>query len=164
MLGRRIAAHQPTPTCLPELRRAWLDEWCNIPHDQIDNLILSALQCRFKQLSGSGRKRSTGPLGTVGCKELLDPDKSSLSGLFRAPDPWRPPQAPNGYICADYSRWQPMAYVPDLASVAREPHPIAMKMCEMARRRPEKVSEFVNLTSKGRCGDLRGVTYKYSRF
>ncbi|GFW67830.1 DDE_3 domain-containing protein [Trichonephila clavipes] len=26
MLGRRIAARQPPPTCLPELRRAFLDE------------------------------------------------------------------------------------------------------------------------------------------
>ncbi|GFV40381.1 transposable element Tcb1 transposase [Trichonephila clavipes] len=26
MLGRRIAASQPPPTCLPELRRAFLDE------------------------------------------------------------------------------------------------------------------------------------------
>ncbi|GBL71966.1 hypothetical protein AVEN_115011-1 [Araneus ventricosus] len=41
MLGRRIAARKPPPTCLPELRRALLDEWCNIPQDQIDNLILS---------------------------------------------------------------------------------------------------------------------------
>ncbi|GFW94023.1 transposable element Tcb2 transposase [Trichonephila clavipes] len=41
MLGRRIAVRQPPPTCLPELRRALLDEWCNIPQDQIDNLILS---------------------------------------------------------------------------------------------------------------------------
>ncbi|GFV99885.1 transposable element Tcb1 transposase [Trichonephila clavipes] len=41
MLGRQIAAHQPPPTCLPELRRALLDEWCNIPQDQIDNWILS---------------------------------------------------------------------------------------------------------------------------
>ncbi|GFV64347.1 uncharacterized protein TNCV_2502651 [Trichonephila clavipes] len=41
MLGRRIAAHQTPPTCLPELRMAFLDEWCNIPQDQIDNLILS---------------------------------------------------------------------------------------------------------------------------
>ncbi|GFY10267.1 transposable element Tcb2 transposase [Trichonephila clavipes] len=40
MLGRRIAARQPPPTCLPELRRALLCEWCNIPQDQIDNLIL----------------------------------------------------------------------------------------------------------------------------
>ncbi|GFW38290.1 transposable element Tc3 transposase [Trichonephila clavipes] len=37
MLGRRIAARQPPPTCLPELRRALLNEWCNIPQDQIDN-------------------------------------------------------------------------------------------------------------------------------
>ncbi|GFW60740.1 transposable element Tc3 transposase [Trichonephila clavipes] len=37
MLGRRIAARQPPPTCLPELRRALLDEWCNSPRDQIDN-------------------------------------------------------------------------------------------------------------------------------
>ncbi|GFT98459.1 transposable element Tcb1 transposase [Trichonephila clavipes] len=41
MLGRRIAARQPPPTCLPELRRALLDVWCNIPQNQIDNLILS---------------------------------------------------------------------------------------------------------------------------
>ncbi|GFX09593.1 RNase H domain-containing protein [Trichonephila clavipes] len=41
MLGRRIAARQPPPTCLLELRRALLDEWCNIPQDQIDNVILS---------------------------------------------------------------------------------------------------------------------------
>ncbi|GFY28895.1 DDE_3 domain-containing protein [Trichonephila clavipes] len=41
MLGRRIAVRQPPPTCLPEHGRAWLDEWCNIPQDQIDNLILS---------------------------------------------------------------------------------------------------------------------------
>ncbi|GFV94589.1 DDE_3 domain-containing protein [Trichonephila clavipes] len=31
MLGRRIAVRQPPPTCLPELWRALLDEWCNIP-------------------------------------------------------------------------------------------------------------------------------------
>ncbi|GFS57541.1 transposable element Tcb1 transposase [Trichonephila clavipes] len=41
MLDRRLAARQPPPTCLPELRRALFDEWCNIPQDQIDNLILS---------------------------------------------------------------------------------------------------------------------------
>ncbi|GFV54114.1 DDE_3 domain-containing protein [Trichonephila clavipes] len=41
MLGRRIAACQPPPTCLLELRRPLLDEWCNIPKDPIDNLILS---------------------------------------------------------------------------------------------------------------------------
>ncbi|GFW40089.1 uncharacterized protein TNCV_5117721 [Trichonephila clavipes] len=41
MLVRRIAALQSPPTCLPKLRRAMLDEWCNIPQDQIDNLILS---------------------------------------------------------------------------------------------------------------------------
>ncbi|GFU58004.1 transposable element Tcb1 transposase [Trichonephila clavipes] len=41
MLDRRIAVRQPHPTCLPELRRALLDKWCNITHDQIDNLIFS---------------------------------------------------------------------------------------------------------------------------
>ncbi|GFW74528.1 DDE_3 domain-containing protein [Trichonephila clavipes] len=30
MLGRRIAARQLPPTCLPKLRRALLDVWCNI--------------------------------------------------------------------------------------------------------------------------------------
>ncbi|GFU82114.1 transposable element Tcb1 transposase [Trichonephila clavipes] len=41
MLGQRIAARQPPPTCLSELRRALLDEWCNIPQHQINNSILS---------------------------------------------------------------------------------------------------------------------------
>ncbi|GFW36621.1 transposable element Tcb2 transposase [Trichonephila clavipes] len=36
-----ITPRQPPPTCLPELRRALLDEWCNIPQEQIDNLMLS---------------------------------------------------------------------------------------------------------------------------
>ncbi|KFM60007.1 Transposable element Tcb1 transposase, partial [Stegodyphus mimosarum] len=40
-VGRRVAARQPPPTCLPELRSALLFEWCNIPQDQVDNLILS---------------------------------------------------------------------------------------------------------------------------
>ncbi|GFV20215.1 uncharacterized protein TNCV_4195131 [Trichonephila clavipes] len=31
---------QPPPTCLPELRRALFDEWCNIPQDQIENFSL----------------------------------------------------------------------------------------------------------------------------
>ncbi|GFW56261.1 zinc finger MYM-type protein 6 [Trichonephila clavipes] len=52
---RRIAARQPPPTCLPELRRALLDEWCNIPQDQIDNLILS-MPRRYKAcIASSGR-------------------------------------------------------------------------------------------------------------
>ncbi|GFX30621.1 HTH_Tnp_Tc3_2 domain-containing protein [Trichonephila clavipes] len=55
MLGRRIAAHQPLPTCLPELRRALLDEWCNIPQDQIDNLILSMPRRCKACIASSGR-------------------------------------------------------------------------------------------------------------
>ncbi|GFY31619.1 transposable element Tcb1 transposase [Trichonephila clavipes] len=51
MLGRRIAARQPPPTYLPELRRALLDEWCNIPQDQIDNLILSMPMRSKRRLS-----------------------------------------------------------------------------------------------------------------
>ncbi|GFV67945.1 transposable element Tcb2 transposase [Trichonephila clavipes] len=31
MLGERIAVRQPSPICLPELRRALFDQWCNIP-------------------------------------------------------------------------------------------------------------------------------------
>ncbi|GFY20377.1 DDE_3 domain-containing protein [Trichonephila clavipes] len=33
ILGRRIAALQAPPTSLPELWRASLDEWCNIPQN-----------------------------------------------------------------------------------------------------------------------------------
>ncbi|GBM93371.1 Transposable element Tcb2 transposase [Araneus ventricosus] len=55
MLGRRIAARQPPPTCLPELRRALLDEWCNIPQDQIDNLILSVPRRCKACIASSGR-------------------------------------------------------------------------------------------------------------
>ncbi|GFU36185.1 transposable element Tc3 transposase [Trichonephila clavipes] len=55
MLGRRIAARQPPPTCLPELRRALLDEWYNIPQDQIDNLILSMPRRCKACIASSGR-------------------------------------------------------------------------------------------------------------
>ncbi|GFX57216.1 transposable element Tc3 transposase [Trichonephila clavipes] len=54
MLVRRIAARQPPPTCLPELWRASLDEWCNIPQDQIDNLILS-MPRRYSRLNNAFR-------------------------------------------------------------------------------------------------------------
>ncbi|GFY05408.1 transposable element Tcb2 transposase [Trichonephila clavipes] len=55
MLGQRIAARQPPLTCLPELRRALLDEWCNIPQDQIDNLILSMPRRCKAGIASSGR-------------------------------------------------------------------------------------------------------------
>ncbi|GFX37381.1 DDE_3 domain-containing protein [Trichonephila clavipes] len=60
MLGRRIAARQP------ELRLSGthlstgtsgglLDEWCNIPQDQIDNLILSMPRRCKACIASSGR-------------------------------------------------------------------------------------------------------------
>ncbi|GFW37721.1 transposable element Tcb1 transposase [Trichonephila clavipes] len=55
MLGRRIAARQLLPTCLPELRTVLLDEWCNIPHDQVDNLILSMPRRCEACIASSGR-------------------------------------------------------------------------------------------------------------
>ncbi|GFV61526.1 hypothetical protein TNCV_3893161 [Trichonephila clavipes] len=56
MIGRRIAVRQTRPTCLPDPRRALLDEWCNIPQDQIDNLILSMpRRFAFSQRSSSQR-------------------------------------------------------------------------------------------------------------
>ncbi|GBN96913.1 hypothetical protein AVEN_125716-1 [Araneus ventricosus] len=55
MLGRQISARQPPPTCLPELRRALLDEWCNIPQDQIHNLILSMPRRCKACIASSGR-------------------------------------------------------------------------------------------------------------
>ncbi|GFU59022.1 uncharacterized protein TNCV_794331 [Trichonephila clavipes] len=55
MLGRRIAARQPPPACLPELQRALIDEWCNIPQDQIDNLLLSMPRRCKACIASSGR-------------------------------------------------------------------------------------------------------------
>ncbi|GFY19240.1 transposable element Tcb2 transposase [Trichonephila clavipes] len=55
MLGRRIEAHQPPLTFLPSLRRALLDEWCNIPKAQIDNLILSMPRRCKACIASSGR-------------------------------------------------------------------------------------------------------------
>ncbi|GFX12189.1 HTH_Tnp_Tc3_2 domain-containing protein [Trichonephila clavipes] len=71
MLGRRIAAHQLPPTCLSELRRALLDEWCNIPHDQIDNLILS-MPRRSRQMS-----RDSQVVMVPNLSSLLFPSNSS---------------------------------------------------------------------------------------
>ncbi|GFU27612.1 transposable element Tcb2 transposase [Trichonephila clavipes] len=58
MLGRRIAARQPPPTCLPEIRRALLHERCNFPQDQIDNLILSMPKRCKACIASSGRHTS----------------------------------------------------------------------------------------------------------
>ncbi|GFX97705.1 DDE_3 domain-containing protein [Trichonephila clavipes] len=55
MLVRRIAARQLPPTCLPELRRALLFKWCNIPQDEIDNLILSMPRRCKACITSSGR-------------------------------------------------------------------------------------------------------------
>ncbi|GFY32543.1 transposable element Tcb2 transposase [Trichonephila clavipes] len=55
MLGRIIAARQPPSTYLPELRRALLDEWCNIPQDQIDNSILSMPRRCKARIASCGR-------------------------------------------------------------------------------------------------------------
>ncbi|GFU67469.1 transposable element Tc3 transposase [Trichonephila clavipes] len=55
MLDRLIAASQPPPTRLPELRRALLDKWCHIPQDQIDNLILSMPRRCKACIASSGR-------------------------------------------------------------------------------------------------------------
>ncbi|GFU95807.1 transposable element Tcb1 transposase [Trichonephila clavipes] len=55
MLVRRIAVRQPPPTLLPELRRALLYEWCNIPQDQNDNLILSMPRHCKTCIASSGR-------------------------------------------------------------------------------------------------------------
>ncbi|GFY05579.1 uncharacterized protein TNCV_4402461 [Trichonephila clavipes] len=46
------------PTFLLELRRALLDEWCNIPQDQIDNLILSMSRPCKACIASSGRHTS----------------------------------------------------------------------------------------------------------
>ncbi|GFX48627.1 DDE_3 domain-containing protein [Trichonephila clavipes] len=64
MLGRRIAAPQPPPTCLPELRRALLDEWRNIPQDQIDNLILGMPRrsVNMESISSTGISPGTFPI------------------------------------------------------------------------------------------------------
>ncbi|GFS92042.1 transposable element Tcb1 transposase [Trichonephila clavipes] len=55
MFGRRIAARQPPSTCLPELRRALLDEWYNIPQDQNDNFTLSMPRRCKACIASSGR-------------------------------------------------------------------------------------------------------------
>ncbi|GFS69279.1 DDE_3 domain-containing protein [Trichonephila clavipes] len=56
MFGQRIAACQPPPICLAELRRALLDVWCNIPQDEFDNLILSMLSHGKACIAPSGRQ------------------------------------------------------------------------------------------------------------
>ncbi|GFX46523.1 transposable element Tcb1 transposase [Trichonephila clavipes] len=55
MLGRRVSARQPPPTCQLELFRALLNGWCNIPQDQIDKLILSMLRRCTDCIATSGR-------------------------------------------------------------------------------------------------------------
>ncbi|GFX23210.1 DDE_3 domain-containing protein [Trichonephila clavipes] len=85
ILGRRIAARQPLPTCLPELRRALLDEWCNIPQDQIDNLILS-MPRRCSRQGSLERIIDSSPLTKAERKKLEKYNKFNidLQALFAA--------------------------------------------------------------------------------
>ncbi|GFT31526.1 uncharacterized protein TNCV_609251 [Trichonephila clavipes] len=45
----------PSTPCLPELRRALLDDWYNNPQDQIHNLILSMPRRCKASIASSGR-------------------------------------------------------------------------------------------------------------
>ncbi|GBO37126.1 hypothetical protein AVEN_95107-1 [Araneus ventricosus] len=82
MLGRRIADRQPPPTCLPELRRPLLDEWCNIPQDQIDNLILSMpRRCQLKKLLRTPNK----PLQQI-CGRIFENQQNSTGIDVMPPD------------------------------------------------------------------------------
>ncbi|GFS99299.1 transposable element Tc3 transposase [Trichonephila clavipes] len=75
MLGRRIGERQPPPTFLPELRTALLDDWCNIPQGQIDNVILS-MPMRFGESLISPVKFKTSQMST------LKTSQSSLMGCL----------------------------------------------------------------------------------
>ncbi|GFT10805.1 hypothetical protein TNCV_1944471 [Trichonephila clavipes] len=71
-LAEELQSVNPLPTCLPELRRALLDEWCNIPQYQIDNLILSMpkrfdscrMRTRFTTVEEVQEKNGKYPKGT----------------------------------------------------------------------------------------------------
>ncbi|GFU64190.1 transposable element Tcb1 transposase [Trichonephila clavipes] len=113
MLGRRIAAREPLPTCLPEFQRALLDVWCNIPQDQIDNLILSmSTRCKhsltyvfgaFIADDISGTRSLEGP--TVNSPSLPEPLQMSDEAHF-----WL-----NGCVnkqnCRIWSEANPQVYV-----------------------------------------------------
>ncbi|GFY15809.1 hypothetical protein TNCV_1284541 [Trichonephila clavipes] len=79
MLGRRIATRQPPTTCLPELRRALLDEWCNIHQDQIDNLISACLCVSWLEIQANLQSPKTpksikvigGAYSCVGTQRLI---------------------------------------------------------------------------------------------
>ncbi|KFM65811.1 Transposable element Tcb1 transposase, partial [Stegodyphus mimosarum] len=68
MLGRRVAARQPSPTYLPELRRAFLFEWCNISQAQIDNLIISMPRRCTDCIASSGRYTMFLNLAPISCR------------------------------------------------------------------------------------------------
>ncbi|GFW72757.1 transposable element Tcb1 transposase [Trichonephila clavipes] len=55
MLGRRIAARQPPSHLSTGTSEGMLDEWCNIPRDQIDNLIFSMPRRCKACIASSGR-------------------------------------------------------------------------------------------------------------
>ncbi|GFW96503.1 transposable element Tc3 transposase [Trichonephila clavipes] len=87
MLGRQIAARQPSP-CLPELRRALFDEWCNIPQDQIDNLILSMSRrckaCIASSVHRSSQQNDQGLAKSVALVRLLQGNQfGALDGNYQ---------------------------------------------------------------------------------
>ncbi|GFV45756.1 transposable element Tcb1 transposase [Trichonephila clavipes] len=95
MLGRRIAARQPPPTCLPELRRALLDEWCNIPQDQIYNLVLSMPRrlndpqtLLFLSIAGTDFGDEGPPHTSYLCQSPPDGMVGKLEGVTAQMPPW----------------------------------------------------------------------------
>ncbi|GFU80845.1 uncharacterized protein TNCV_3728831 [Trichonephila clavipes] len=82
-------SRQPPPTCLPELRRILLDEWCNIPQDQINNLILSMPRlykkkerCKPKEdQSGSEENDFKSPART---DRVDNPDRSTNTRVVKS--------------------------------------------------------------------------------
>ncbi|GFU67577.1 DDE_3 domain-containing protein [Trichonephila clavipes] len=82
MLSRRIAARQPPPICLPELRRALLDERCNIPQDQIDSLILSMpRRCKVDLVANSSSSLSS--YASPNAPDNALPLSEDPDGIFR---------------------------------------------------------------------------------
>ncbi|GFT61803.1 cullin-4A [Trichonephila clavipes] len=89
-----------SPTCLPELWKVLLDEWCNILHDQIDNLILSMpMRCTDSTASsGLGSNRGEdmdvckcivhlGHGGTINSRQAVSHLVRLEKERWEAPDP-----------------------------------------------------------------------------
>ncbi|GFX59776.1 uncharacterized protein TNCV_1778151 [Trichonephila clavipes] len=146
------SARQPPPTYLPELRRALLDEWCNIPQNQIDNLILIMPRPR--------RCERTIPYLWRACKQLRH-----FVGCVIVRDGLRIASfVLDGLVAFAMDRWHHDCGARRVRIISRPGSPMSERRFDLSTFRSERTNEASTLTITPKRSSSRDVgtsSYRY---